>query len=185
MTSRLDELNTIFLLCVIFIMCTWDFCFIKPCQCLYHLVDYSMIFSGKITCNVKICREKNVKFTNWRHPYFSHFCWMVWGAGKFAVKTARVYRVKACRWLFLSVSAWRLASIIFHASRFSATAHASSSAHHPCFLLLGVPPFPTFYHTARPPPQRIHHCTASTYSPSTVCFSTSSSSNFLLTISLY
>ena len=38
--------------------------------------------------------EKKVKLTNWRHPYFSHFCWMVWGAGKFVVKTARVYRVK-------------------------------------------------------------------------------------------
>ena len=72
-------------------MCTWDFCFIKPCQCLYHLVDNSIIFSGKITCNVKICREKNVKLTNWRHPYFSHFCWMVWGAGKFVAKTGRVY----------------------------------------------------------------------------------------------
>ena len=33
------------------------------------------------------------KLTNWRHPCFSHFCWMVWGAGKFVVKTARVYRV--------------------------------------------------------------------------------------------
>ena len=74
-------------------MCTWDFCFIKPCQCLYHLVDNSIIFSGKITCNAKICREKNVKLTNWRHPYFPHFCWMVWGAGKFVFKTARVYRV--------------------------------------------------------------------------------------------
>ena len=97
MTSRLDELKTIFLLCDIFIMCTWDFCFIKPCQCLYHLVDNSIIFSGKITCNVKICREKNVKLTHWRHPYFSHFCWMVWGAGKFVVKTARVYRVNHFR----------------------------------------------------------------------------------------
>ena len=74
-------------------MCTWDFCFIKPCQCLYHLVDNSIIFSGKITCNAKICREKNVKLTNWRHPYFPHFCWMVWGAGKFVFKTAMVYRV--------------------------------------------------------------------------------------------
>ena len=36
--------------------------------------------------------KKNVKLTNWQHPYFSHFCWMVWGAGKFVVKTARVYR---------------------------------------------------------------------------------------------
>ena len=39
-------------------------------------------------------QRKNVKLTNWRHPYFSDFCWMVWGAGKFVVKTARVYRVK-------------------------------------------------------------------------------------------
>ena len=81
-----------FLFCVVFIMCTSDFCVIKPCQCLYHLVDNSIIFSGKIACNVKICREKNVKLTNWRHPYFPNFCWMVWGAGKFVVKTARVYR---------------------------------------------------------------------------------------------
>ena len=93
-TSRLDELKSIFLLCVIFIMCKLDFCFIKPCQCLYHLEDNSIIFSGKITCNVKICKEKNVKLTNRRHPYFSHFGCMVWGAGKFVVKTARVYRVK-------------------------------------------------------------------------------------------
>ena len=71
------------------------FFFIKPCECLYHLVDNSIMFSGKITCNVKMCREKNVKLTNLRHPYFSHFCWIVWGAGKFVVKTARVYRVKA------------------------------------------------------------------------------------------
>ena len=95
-SSRLDELKNIFLLCIIFIMCTWDFCFIKPCQCFfYHLVDTSIIFSGKITSNVKICRDKNVKLTNWRHPYFSQFCLMVWGAGKFVVKTARVYRVNS------------------------------------------------------------------------------------------
>ena len=39
-------------------------------------------------------RKKLKKLKNQRHPYFPHFCWMVWGAGKFFVKTARVYRVK-------------------------------------------------------------------------------------------
>ena len=42
---------------------------------------------------LRYAEKKNVKLTNWRHPYLSHFCWMVWGAGKFVVKTARVYRV--------------------------------------------------------------------------------------------
>ena len=60
---------------------------------LYHLVDNSIIFSGKINCSVKICREKKLKLTNRRHLYLSHFCWMFWGAGKFVVKTARVYSV--------------------------------------------------------------------------------------------
>ena len=58
-------------------------------------------------------------------------------------------------------------SIIFHASRFSPTAFATSSVHHSWFLLLGVPhpPPPTFYHTAPPPPQRMHPCTASFHPP--------------------
>ena len=42
---------------------------------------------------LRYAEKKNVKLTNWRHLYFSHFCWMVWGAGKFVVKMARVYRV--------------------------------------------------------------------------------------------
>ena len=39
---------------------------------------------------LRYAEKKKLKLTNWRHPYFSHFCWMVWGAGKFVVKTARV-----------------------------------------------------------------------------------------------
>ena len=39
-------------------------------------------------------QRKKCKINKLAAPTFSHFCWMVWGAGKFVVKTARVYRVK-------------------------------------------------------------------------------------------
>ena len=75
-------------------------------------------------------------------------------------------------------------SIIFHASRFSPTAFATSSVHHPWFLLLGVPPFPDVL----PHSSSANPTNASLYflhSPSTVPFSASSSSYFLLTLFLY
>ena len=75
-------------------------------------------------------------------------------------------------------------SIICHASRFSTTAFATSSVPHPWFLFLGVPPFPdVLSHSSSATPMN-----ASLYclrSPSTVPFSASSSSYFLLTLSLH
>ena len=41
-------------------------------------------------------QRKKCKINKLAAPIFSPFCWMVWGAGKFVVKTARVNRVKSC-----------------------------------------------------------------------------------------
>ena len=38
-------------------------------------------------------QRKKCKINKLAAPIFSHFWWMIWGAGKFVVKTARVYRV--------------------------------------------------------------------------------------------
>ena len=76
------------------------------------------------------------------------------------------------------------ASIIFCASRFSLTAFATSSVHHPWFLLLGVPSFPNVLPHSSPatPTNASFYCL---HSPSTVPFSASSSSYFLLTLCLF
>ena len=97
MTSRLDELKKKNLLCVIFIIvhtCVHEI-FVSSNYVNVYTILLTIIIqlSFQEKSLVMICREKNVKLTNWRHPYFSHFRWMVWGAGKFVVKTARVYRV--------------------------------------------------------------------------------------------
>ena len=75
-------------------------------------------------------------------------------------------------------------SIIFHASRFSPTAYATSSVHHPWFLFLRVPPFPDVlpHSSSATPTNASLYCL---HSPSTVPFSASSSSYFLLSVSLY
>ena len=75
-------------------------------------------------------------------------------------------------------------SIIVHASRFSPTAFATSSVHHHWFLHLGVPHFPDdLPHSSSAIPRNASlYCL---HSPSTVPFSASSSSYYLLTLSLH
>ena len=75
-------------------------------------------------------------------------------------------------------------SIIFHASRFSPTVFATSSVHRPWFLLLGVPPFPGVlsHSSSESPTNASLFCL---YSPSTFPISASSSSYFLVTLSLF
>ena len=75
-------------------------------------------------------------------------------------------------------------SIISDAFPFSPTGFATSSVHHPWFLLLGVPPFPDVlpHNSSATPTNASLYCL---HSPSTVPFSASNSSYFLLTLSLY
>ena len=75
-------------------------------------------------------------------------------------------------------------SIIFHAFCFSPTAFATSSVHHPWFLLQGVPPFRDVLpnNSSATPTNTSLYCL---HSPATVPLSASNSSYFLLTLSLY
>ena len=60
----------------------------------------------------------------------------------------------------------------------------TSSVHRPWFLFLGVPPFPEVLPQSSSATQRMHPCTGSIHRP-LFPFSASSSSYFLLTLSLY